>query len=586
MLVCHNQMRFVWTKVGSSPATGDHSLCDSEMTNFSFRRIWASVRKRGCCSDDVDVESLLSATHRSYGTIEPLDSITEVDSIIESHPGRSPVVSVLELETPSEHEYIEGRAEVAQGKRPESTQKGTQTSNKQEVAGDGPGPSEPAMVLPKDGSSSANLKMPPRDGEGSKGGPVSRVIGNDDPKPKFSESVWPIEDWTSDVANATRKSVKANIFGVYEDSDDEDDDYTVTTGMIDEANERLSDVSSDVVPPRGGFDGVAGRNGPIVPPENVPVGNDPDGPMGGARPRRRGRVINQAWRKLVGEMTVDGSFNWFGVVDQTSAGQLTGWIRGIFGRRAKLLSLQQVRVGKSGLDIQRSWQDARTRPADPQSPEKSRGDDMDHDWVAFVSVRGEPFRVSVRLLSRLIGFMAFRPRNRGTLLLLRSKAAQYSKEMNMSAEQLAWVLHGTIALALLVPKVEKNALDSIGELGASTVRYSERLKDGLVRVSGIYERVHELVGRMWRWWWLVPVAVGCAAVPETVWASWAWAAVNGLTQLGISYATQEAIVLGFTSFIHGALSFMFSWQMGLFYALYATWLLAQPKGELRLPAST
>jgi len=122
---------------------------------------------------------------------------------------------------------------------------------------------------------------------------------------------------------------------------------------------------------------------------------------------------------------------------------------------------------------------------------------MDYDFIAKVTVGewADVLRVSIRLLARLVGFMAFRPRDKGSLLLLRAKAAQYSKEIEMSPEQLAWVIHGSVALAFLSCGDEARAINAMdNSVGESVVYWSERLRAGVLRDGGLRYRLMQAAG--------------------------------------------------------------------------------------------
>jgi len=217
------------------------------------------------------------------------------------------------------------------------------------------------------------------------------------------------------------------------------------------------------------------------------------------RLRPRGRDINDAWRVLVGELAADRSGMVYGVVGQTSAENLSDWFKGIYGDLAKLRTVRRVRVGRPGDDMGYVIGDWEMEPKGPK-PE------LDYDFVAEVSVRGgaDVLRVSLRLLARLVVFIAARPRTSGALLMLRAKAAQYAKEISMSPEQLSWVIHGSVALAMVVCSAEKAMFGALQGVSQDMVDWSERFASGTVSV---WRRP-----RWVEWWWYL-----------SMWLCWLWA---------------------------------------------------------------
>lgn len=222
-----------------------------------------------------------------------------------------------------------------------------------------------------------------------------------------------------------------------------------------------------------------------VPPEPEPVvepfGEGPDGPDGGARLRPRGQVLNEAadyfWRYLVGDRDRDLPVQLMGVVDQTSARHMTDWFRDLFWGRAKLVAIRRVRVHED---------------AEQGTPGLEEGD-WKYDYTALVSVGGarDKLRVSLRLLARMVNFMAFRPRDTTTLAYLRSRAAQMAKEFGLSPEQLSWVIHGTVVCATMANNREVVSLRALeGQHGDEVVDWSARTSAGVLREGGAYYWVH------------------------------------------------------------------------------------------------
>jgi len=232
------------------------------------------------------------------------------------------------------------------------------------------------------------------------------------------------------------------------------------------------------------------------------------GSVGSGRLRPRGRDINDAWRVLVGELAADRSGMVLGVVGQTSAANLSDWFKGVYGDSAKLRAVRRVRVGQPGDDnnfVVNDW------IQDPKGPKP----ELDYDFVAEVAVSGgaDVLRVSLRLLARLVVFMTARPRTSGALLMLRAKAAQYAKEISMSPEQLSWVIHGSVALAMVVGVAEKSMLGALQGVGLEIVDWSERFASGTLST---WQRP-----RWVEWWWWL-----------SIWLCWLWSLLFAVIIIG------------------------------------------------------
>jgi len=190
----------------------------------------------------------------------------------------------------------------------------------------------------------------------------------------------------------------------------------------------------------------------------------------------RGRVSNAEWAALMGLSACElSSLEDTGAVGRTSPWGTRGWFEKLFGDAAKLCGTQRVRVGEQ-------------EDTDPEKPKKA-----EYDWFASVvptlktGLLAEPSIVSLRLLARLAVFMAFRQRTSTTPLLLRTKCAQYAKELGMSAEQLALVMHGSITLAMVTTGKERGAWSWLsGWAGNTMLSWSEKLRQGLVSESSTW----------------------------------------------------------------------------------------------------
>jgi len=265
----------------------------------------------------------------------------------------------------------------------------------------------------------------------------------------------------------------------------------------------------------------------------------------GSRLRRRGIATNEAWRALVGELPEDLCLGVGAMVDRTSCNSIGRWFNGVFRGQLKVEALYRVRVGEPGDTVlwrQRAWD---ANPTDDPRPR------LDHDWVAMVSVRGgtEVLRVSVRILARLVNYVYGLPRDTATLRSLRARAAQYSKELNMSPESLSWVIGGSCTAAFLVNRTEWLGLSAMGgAVGEDTIRWSERVATGVVRDGGFRYRMYQLV----------TMAGLSAAVASMAWtflpaAAWVllskgWALMVGAGRL-VPLLTLGGLVVGFVAYV-------------------------------------
>lgn len=218
----------------------------------------------------------------------------------------------------------------------------------------------------------------------------------------------------------------------------------------------------------------------------------------GSRLRPRGKLTRQAEASLSGllaDFCKDGG--------KTSPASVGGWFRYTFGRQARLIGLKLV-CGMADADAAPSeGEDGKSKP----EPEGKTT-----DVLASVAVKGraEVLQVSIALVCRLVNYMAYRPRHTGTPLLLRTKAAQYSKELGFGAEHLAVVIHGSIVLAMIVPEPERRSWKSLNSsAGERIISWSERLTEGLLADRTFSLKVLEWMGWSTRWatWVGVPLFV-------------------------------------------------------------------------------
>jgi hypothetical protein len=78
--------------------------------------------------------------------------------------------------------------------------------------------------------------------------------------------------------------------------------------------------------------------------------------------------------------------------------------------------------------------------------------------------------------------MAMRPVDKGTPLMLRTKAATYAKEIGLCPEQLSLVINGSIALAMVPSLLEYDSYTGIATVfGERLVNWSSRLRSGLLQ---------------------------------------------------------------------------------------------------------
>jgi hypothetical protein len=131
-----------------------------------------------------------------------------------------------------------------------------------------------------------------------------------------------------------------------------------------------------------------------------------------------------------------------------------------------------------------------------------KGDGEEGSYDNFVAVKltggADELLVSLRLVVRLLNYMAYRPRSQGSLLLLRAKAMQYAKEIGLSSEQLSLVIHGSVAAAMLVPAVETRSTRAMEGGSEQIVAWSERLTGGILR---------EAVDGRLTWWGLLRLSL-------------------------------------------------------------------------------
>lgn len=181
------------------------------------------------------------------------------------------------------------------------------------------------------------------------------------------------------------------------------------------------------------------------------------------RLRRRGWLTNVLASLSVGdqEMLVPGG-------GKTSSGSARSWLTMINGAGVKVLGEDRVHFDGRGHQLQSS------------------------DVLVRVQVGETILAVSVGLYAALYKYCCYRPRTADLLASLRARAVQVSKELDMPDTYLAVVLPGTVALAHLVPELEKVSLSALGgEMGMAAGEYSEDLSKG--EVSSFDEETGQLV---------------------------------------------------------------------------------------------
>jgi hypothetical protein len=239
---------------------------------------------------------------------------------------------------------------------------------------------------------------------------------------------------------------------------------------------------------------------------------DSGGTVPSFRLRRRGRETNELFRMLVGDLATLNDTS--GLVDWTSPFALGTWFRSVFGDEARLRAV--MRVGARGAGWA-NYDEPRDDVGDPNPIDPARGSGG-IDWLATVTLRGstEPLQISIRLVSRLINWMAYRPRDRGTLLALRARSVGYAKELEMPAERLTWVIHGSLVVAFILSDVESRTYRLLGQRsGERVVPWSQRVLEGVLRDGGLRWVLHTLLG------------VGCFAVlPLSFVPHWVWTTIG------------------------------------------------------------
>lgn len=106
-----------------------------------------------------------------------------------------------------------------------------------------------------------------------------------------------------------------------------------------------------------------------------------------------------------------------------------------------------------------------------------------HDCFVVVRIdRKLPLKVSCSLLAKLQVWGAHRPRDKSSLLAMRSRASEYAKEIGLPLDYLAEVLPATLVLALMVTEPERRSMEYLqGAEGELVVDWSRKLKEGELR---------------------------------------------------------------------------------------------------------
>lgn len=301
-------------------------------------------------------------------------------------------------------------------------------------------------------------------------------------------------------------------------------------------------------------------------------------PRGFGRLRARGRTTRMAEQVM---RCLDPLAELMKAGGETSPLLVGPWFRHVYGARVRPVGIRSINdrlhVERVDQSVQADGDDWPQEPPVPSGP----GPKADHDGyqgdalvAVIVESQAEILHVSLRLLVRCVNYMAYRPRNAGTALLLRTKCSQFAKEMNMSPEALSVVIHGTIVSAMVIPEVETRAWRTMsGGMGDLVVAWGERLRAGLLRERS--------------WWWRIAgtfssglsrVGLGMTAV-ISAWLYVPWLTIgNALLQGAGSLLDTVLDFVGFWPHIPGAeflvgLLHWASYHLGVLLAAFPTWIL-------------
>jgi hypothetical protein len=113
--------------------------------------------------------------------------------------------------------------------------------------------------------------------------------------------------------------------------------------------------------------------------------------------------------------------------------------------------------------------------------------------VLVLLLDGSEIAVSLDMYAKLYAYCVFRPRTSDLVPSLRSRGVQFAKELGLHVRHTAWVLPGTVALAMQVLGHEQKSFESIGGLlGQKSNRHTDRFQRARVpaiatRISGPQE---------------------------------------------------------------------------------------------------
>jgi hypothetical protein len=123
---------------------------------------------------------------------------------------------------------------------------------------------------------------------------------------------------------------------------------------------------------------------------------------------------------------------------ETSQGLASSWVKAIYGRGAKVLSVDLVELKEQKEE----------RPAVV-------------DAVLEVLLDGQVVVVSTLVLARCLSYVYFRERTDDLVPLLRSRAVQYGNQLEYPAHLLALVVPGVVATAMKVGELERSAREAV-----------------------------------------------------------------------------------------------------------------------------
>jgi hypothetical protein len=158
-----------------------------------------------------------------------------------------------------------------------------------------------------------------------------------------------------------------------------------------------------------------------------------------------------------------------------------------------------IRITGTGVTSPVAGRDSRPIP----SPVKELGEEEApmsfFHWVELaVGTEGRVLRVCPELLARLSTYAALRPRNLELLMVLRSRALEWVKTVQLPYQDAALVLPGTIALACCLSRQEMAAVDLLGSRAVEkSVLASSSLAAGEPHLDlGVVDSTRRWLGRV------------------------------------------------------------------------------------------